>query len=195
MEDVERERCDHRIAHRVLLVEVTRIRSRLDIEPGAPLIDQKTDAFRRIHRVHQGNVATDHRLDLERLAQRPIVVVGRELRSRAFAALPTLDGVVVERKAVHLVADLLHQHLRPIEVVIRSATGDFVEAVAVEITAVGGVAAIEIRIVLGAHRTSATPALVAYTEVLHLPGLLAAVFLALLGHRATLGRHVLDPLG
>ena len=65
----------------------------------------------------------------------------------------------------------------------------------VEITAVSLITAEYVRVVLGKHVTTATPGLIAYTYILHVPGLLATVLLAQLGHGAVGSIHILNPLG
>ena len=138
-------------------------------------------------------MASDDILDLQAFAQRPVVLVVVKFRGRALAAVPPFDGIVVQRESFHVATGLLHQHVGPVVVIVAGARGYLEEPVAVKLAAVGLIAAVCPGIVLGGEMPSA--ALVAYAEILELPGFLAAVLLAFLGHRAVLGGDILDPFG
>jgi hypothetical protein len=90
----------------------------------------------------------------------------------------------------------LHQRLGPLVVVPVRAAGDAGDAVGpVVVFDERVVAAIIVGVELRGHVAAAAPALVADGDVFHLPGLVAAVGAAEVGHgRAGVGGHVFDPL-
>ena len=138
----------------------------------------------------------DNIFQFKALTHRPIIIIVRKLQGTALASCPSCHGIIVERDAIHQVAGLLHQHLCPVVVVVAGARGNLVELVAVIVAAVGGVAAIKVRVILGQHVATATPALVAHAEELHFPGLVTAVLAAQLCHGGvSVTGHVLHPLG
>ena len=141
-------------------------------------------------------MALYHVFYLKAFAHRPVIVVVAELRGAAFAAGPAGHGVVVQRHTVHQMAYILHQHLRPVVVVVAGTARYLVELVAVVVAAVALVAAEEVAVVLRTHVAAAAPALVAHTQEFHLPGFVAAVLAAQLGHRCvTVAGHVFHPFG
>ena len=143
MEDVEAQRCNHRVAHRVLLVEVSRIGARLYIEPCAPLVKQEIHLLFRIIFVHDRDMLHDYRLDLDRLAESIVVFLFVELGCRTLAAVPSLYGIVVQRNAVHPASDVLHQDFSPVIVIVRRAAGNLVKPVSAVVAAIGLVAVIQ----------------------------------------------------
>ena len=144
---------------------------------------------------HDGEVILQDLLDLTGLREDVVVLLGGELRRGALAARPALAGVVVQGQGVHLRAGVLHHHLRPVVVVVGGAAGHLVQAVAAVVAGVEGVALVHVGVVVRGHVAAAAPAFVADAQVLDLPGLLAAVLGAELGHGTFLGGHVFDPLG
>jgi hypothetical protein len=60
MEDLEGQRSDQRVAQRVLLVEEAGVATRLGVVPGAPLVDEESDALLGVVTVHDRRVAGDH---------------------------------------------------------------------------------------------------------------------------------------
>ena len=102
----------------------------------------------------------------------------------------------MERDALHLAADVLHQNGGPVVVVVAGTRGDAIEVVVALIAQVGVELTVLVRVVLGTHVSTAAPGLVTDTEVLHLPGLAASVGTAQTGHRGVaVASHVLYPLG
>ena len=113
--------------------------------------------------IHDVAMALDYVLDLCALADGGIPVVGGELRGGSFM-IPVENGVVVQRKAVHLVAHAAHHGLRPRVVVIVGAAANLVEPIAAEALAEGSVTAIEVGVIIGRHVAAASPRLVAHAE-------------------------------
>ena len=93
-------------------------------------------------------------------------------------------------------SDVLHQHLSPIVIIVTGSAGNLEQTIPVVVTAISGIAAIQIGIILRTHAASATPAFISDTKIFHLPRLFAPVFLSQFCHRATLFRgHIFHPLG
>ena len=178
VEHVERQGCHEGIAQGVLLIQVPRDGAGLLVPPGAPFVHQQVYLVLRVGLIHDGLVLLDDFLYLQTLGQCPVVLLVVELGGRTLRPRPAGAGVVVERQAVHQLTHALHQHLRPVVVVVGGSGGYLVEAVAVVVAAVGGVAAVEVAIVLGPHVATTAPRLVAHAQILDLPGLFASVLLA-----------------
>ena len=196
MEHVEREGCHEGVAECILLIEVSGNGTRLLVPPGAPLIDQQSDMALGVFLVHDGLVLLDDLLDLQTLAEGPVVLVVVEVDGRAFRTVPACAGVVVETDALHAASDLLHQHLRPVVVVVGGTAGDAVEVVVTLVAQVSVELAELVAVVFGRHVAAAAPCLVADAEVLHVPGLVATVGTAQTGHRCVaVAGHVFHPLG
>ena len=201
VEQVQRQRGDHGVAHGVLLVEEAGVRAGLHVVPGAPLVHHERDALLRVVLVHDRAMAGEQRLHEERLAQRHLVLLAGEVRGAALV-VPVVGGrgVVVQGEAVHVRAGVLHQDLGPVVVrvahVRARAAGDLEDLLFAVLLDVALVAAVEVRVVLRPHVAAAAPVLVAHAEVVDLPGLGVAVLPAQLGHGGVAaGGHVLDPLG
>ena len=93
-----------RVAHRALLVEEAGVGARLDVPPGAPLVQHQADLAVRVVRVHHRGVPADHPLDVLRLGDRPVVAVQVELGRPALALPRPGDRVVMERDGLEDVA-------------------------------------------------------------------------------------------
>ena len=78
MEHVERQSGYEGIAQGVLLIEVAGDGARLLVPPCSPFVDQQRDLLLRVFLVHDGLVLLDDILNLQTLAQRPVVVVAVE---------------------------------------------------------------------------------------------------------------------
>ena len=196
MEDVQRQSSHESIAHGVLLIQMPLDGSGLLVPPCSPFIYEQTDLLLRVLLVHDGTMLLDDVLNFETLAQRPVVFVVVVDKCRALRAVPTAHGVVVQRHAVHLLSHAVHQHARPVVVVVGSTRCNLVELVAVVVAAVGLIAAIEVGVVFRAHVSAAAPRFVSYAEVFHLPCLVASVLAAQLSHwRVAVARHVFHPFG
>ena len=194
VEHVEREGGHHGVAHGILLVEVPPYGAGLLVPPCAPFVEEQSDVLFRVFLVHNGAVPLEYIFNLEAFAEGPVVLVVVELRGGAFRAVPSRYGVVVERHAVHEVANVVHQHFCPVVVVVAGARGYLVELVAVVVAAIDGVTPEEVAVVFGPHVSAASPRLVAYAEELHLPRLVAAVLPAQLGHGCVaVAGHVFHP--
>ena len=101
----------------------------------------------------------------------------------------------METDTLHLTTDILHQHRRPVVVIVRGTTGNTIESVLSLVPEIGVVFAIFVRIILRCHITATAPSLVTDTEILHMPSLVTAVLAAKTSHRriAVTG-HILHPL-
>ena len=78
---------------------------------------------------------------------------------------------------------IAHEHLCPIVVIVAGTAGNLEQAVAIVLATVGLIAAIKVGIVLRTHVATASPALVAHTDVLHFPRLFTAVLLTQLAFK------------
>ena len=195
VEDVQGHGGDDGVAHGGLLEEVAGIGAGFDIPPGAPLVHEKVDLALGIILVHDGDMLLDAGLDGDCTAECAVVLLVGEIGGGALAAGPGHAGVVMHGDGVHLVADVLHADLGPVVIGVGCAAGDLIEAVAVVVAGVGGIAAEEVGIVLRGHVAAAAPSFVADAEELDFPGLVAAVAAAHLGHGAVAGgSHILHPL-
>ncbi len=196
MEYVQSEGCHESIAHGVLLVQVAVDRARLFVPPGSPLVYHQADFLLRVVFVHDLDMLPDDIFYFETFAHRPVIVVLVEIRSRSFASVPSRDRVIVQGDAIHAAADVLHQRLRPVVVVVAGSAGNLEKAVAVVVAAIGGVTAVEVGVVFGAHASATSPTFVADTDEFDFPCFVASVLPAQAGHRAVAFRsHVFDPLG
>lgn len=195
MENVEGKCSDHRIAHGVLLVEVSVDGVGFLRPPSTPFVDKQADTAFRVVLIHDVAMAFDDGFDATALAERPVVVVVGELCGGAFVAVPSFDGVVVERDGIHSLADPLHECFCPVVVVVGCATCNFVESVVAIISCELGISPIEVAIVFGCHLSATSPTLVSYADVFDFPCFVTAVLLAQFGERGLcIGCHVLDPI-
>src|SRR5687768_7259245 len=88
-----------------------------------------------------------------------------------------------------------HEHFRPAVVKVAGAAGDTLNPVAGIVLDIGGVAAVLVGVVLGAHVAAAAPAFVADAEILDFPRFLATVFAAQICQLGIgIGGHVFDPI-
>ena len=118
MENVQRE-CGHEsIAKGVLLIEVSGNGAGLFVPPCSPLVNEQSDASLGVFLVHDGLVLLDYFLNLQTFAQRPVVLVVVEVDGRAFRAVPTRAGVIMQTDTLHAVANLFHQHFGPVVIIV-----------------------------------------------------------------------------
>ena len=102
----------------------------------------------------------------------------------------------MKRDTVHLETDLVHQHLGPVVVIVRSTTGNTIEVVITLIAQIGVELAELIAVILGCHVSTTAPSLVADAEVFHLPCFVATVLTTQARHRGiAVGGHIFNPLG
>ena len=78
------------------------------------------------------------------LPQGPIVLFVCEFSGGAFAAVPPQHCIIMEGKTIHAVANILHQDLSPVIIIVTCTTGNFEQAVAIIIAAIGCVTTINI---------------------------------------------------
>ena len=175
---------------------MTGVGAGLHFEPGSPLVQKQVNPALRVILVHHFNVAAKNVLDLNGFRKYIVVLLVSESSGRTLPA-PIDDCIVVQGNAVHTLAgEILHKHLGPVVVVVRSSGGHFVQTVVAVVAKVGAIAAEKVGVVLGSHIASAAPGLVADAEVLYLPGLLAAVGPSEVSHTALrIGSHILHPVG
>ena len=118
MEDIERQGSDESVTQGVLLIEVSGDCPRLFVPPCSPLIDEQSYRILRVFLIHDSLVLLDDFLNLQTLTQSPVVLVGIEIDGRAFRAIPARACVVMQTDSLHAVADILHQHFRPVIVIV-----------------------------------------------------------------------------
>ena len=95
VEHVEAQRGYEGIAECVLLIQVTGDGAGLLVPPGAPLINEQTDGVLRVFLVHDGLVLLDDLLNLQTLAQSPVILVVVELRSGALRTFPSRASIIM----------------------------------------------------------------------------------------------------
>ena len=108
VEGVERQPCQHGVAHRGLLTELVRGgQLRAGTVPRAPLVDDQLHLVRGIVHGHRGPVVGDERLHLVGLAEQLVPLLGRKRQRIALARVPVgraalahVPGVVVQRPPV-----------------------------------------------------------------------------------------------
>ena len=88
----------------------------------------------------------------------------------------------------------VHQNLGPVVIVVTGSRCNLVKLVAIVVTAIYRVAAEEVGVILRAHVATAAPAFVTHTEIFYLPGFVATVLSAELGHRSiAIAGHIFHP--
>ena len=101
----------------------------------------------------------------------------------------------MQRHALHTIADFVHQHLRPLVVVVRGTASDTVELVAGIVTQIGIELAELVRVVFRCHIATTAPSLVANAEVFDLPGFFTTILTTQTSHRRiTVAGHIFHPL-
>ena len=196
VENVQRQRRDHRVAHGVLLIEEAGVRAGLDVVPAAPFVDDQADAVLGVVAVHNGQMAADEVVHVCGLAHRFGIQIRAEIRRAALILPRAGDGVVVQRDRVHEAPRVFHQNFGPVPVVHACAAGDAVEPVLAVIAAVGLIAAVDVGVIFGAHVAAAAPAFVAYAPVADVERRVVPVRAALHGDGGVgVAVEILDPLG
>jgi len=77
-----------------------------------------------------------HLLDFQRLAQCPVIIIHCKLRGRTLV-VPSVNGIIMQRQAVHVTTGIFHQHLCPVVIVITRTTGHLVQPIFAVIAAIG----------------------------------------------------------
>ncbi len=131
---------------------------------------------------------------LKAFAEGPIVVVVVKLGCRAFASVPAFHSVIMERKSLHVVLRLFHQHIGPLIVVVACTGCNLIKMVSTDVAAISLIATIFRGIVFRSEVTSATPAFITYSEIFEFPRLFTTVCLAFLSHRTVFSGDVFHPL-
>ena len=88
MEHVQRQGGNKRIAQGVLLIEVTADGTWFLIPPSAPLVHEQAYLVVGVFLVHDGLVFLDDFLNLQTLAQRPVILVVVEIGGRTLWSVP-----------------------------------------------------------------------------------------------------------
>ena len=196
MEDIQTQRSHEGIAQGILLVKMTADSTRFFIPPGSPFVYHQANLLFRVIFVHNGNVTLEHIFNFAAFSHRPIIIFVVELRSRTFASTPSKHSIIVQRKSVHAMTYVFHQHFSPVIVIIAGTAGNLEQAVAIVVTAISRITAIQIGIVFRTHATSASPAFISHSEVFYFPRFFTSVFQTQFCHRASLFRsHIFYPLG
>ena len=198
MENIEVQGRDERIAQAVLLEQKARVGTRLDVVPGAPLIDVQARLFRRVILVDGGEIVLDQGVDMHGTAQGRDPLIFAKARGRAFLfPHARRHRVVVEADGVHHVRlDFAAQGVGPADVLVIAAAGDEFRPRAFRRLHEGVVVLVQIGVVLRAHIAAATPGFVADAKVVDLVRLGAAILAAQLGQgRLAVRGHVFEPFG
>jgi len=195
VDDVQADGGQHRVLHRVLLIQEAGIGAGLHWVPGAPFVEGDADVLFRVVLGHdlvmgsqQGIIAEAALLNfkpgfLAHVASQGLVIMDIFVQGqRAHRGSPALDA-------------LAHKDILPIPVSSVGAAGDFIELVSGVIAGIGGVPAVQVRIVFGGHTAAAAPVLVAHAPEFELPRFRAAIFGAKFRHGGADGGHILDPFG
>ncbi len=148
---------DHRVAHRILLVEEARVCARLHVEPRSPLVHHKADAVFGVVPVHDLRMVGNQFVHMQCFSQRLIILRLGEVRRGAFFLPGAGNGVIVQRNAVHEAPGAFHHLCRPVVVVRIGPAGDFKELVFAVIIQVGLVTAVNVGVIFRAHVSAAAP--------------------------------------
>lgn len=103
VEDIQRQRRNHRVTHGVLLIEEPGISARLHVVPCAPFVNYQVDPPVVIVAVHYLNVAGDYLVNVIRLCERGVIFVAGEFGGTALVTPVVGDGVIMQRQTVHVV--------------------------------------------------------------------------------------------
>ena len=194
MEDIERQCGYHGIAHGILLIEVSVDSSWFFIPPCSPFVNEQANPLSWIFLVHNGTVFLDDILDFKTFTQSPVIFIVVEVRGRTFRTVPSAACVIVQRYAIHAIANVVHQHLCPIIVVVAGSRSNLVEIVAVVVATINAISTVKVAIIFGAHVSATSPTLVANAEVFHFPCPVTTVLPTQLCHwRIAVRCHVLYP--
>ena len=186
VEDIEVDACDERVADRVLLIKEARIGAFLNVIPCAPLVNHEADPAVRVISVHDGGMLLDEFFHGECFRERHIPLFVIELSGRTLVIPIVGKRVIVERKAVHvtevlrvcaLLSEAFTEHcLCPVIVLVCRAYSKLLDLlVRIKLLYKSLIVLIEICVVLRDHVAAASPCLVADSEIIYCPGLLAAV--------------------
>ena len=197
VEDVERDGGHQSVAHGVLLIEEAGVRAGFHVVPGAPLVDDQTDAAFRIVAAHDSEMVFNQFIHPQCVAQRRPVFGLLKTGGRAFVVPGERagTGIIVQADGVGIFAGNRHDLVRPLIVVHIRAAGNLEDLVVAVVAHVGCVTAELIGVELRTHIAAAAPVLIADTEIGQLPGFLTAVPLSGFRHRGNaVEGHVLHPL-
>ena len=136
MEDVQTQRSHKGIAQGILLVKMTADSTRFFIPPGSPFVYHQANLLLRVIFVHNGNVTLEHIFNFAAFSHCPIVILIVEFRSRTFASAPSKHCIIVQRKSVHAMTHVFHQHFSPVVVIIAGTAGNLEQTVTIIVTAI-----------------------------------------------------------
>ena len=169
--------------------------ARFLVVPGAPFIDIQADLPGGIILVHDRGGFADDLVNVQGMRQGRSPFAFRKAGGRPLVAEDARHGVVMHAQPVELAA-VPHHGFGKIVVIVMAAAGDLQAAHLARGAGKGGIAAIDVGGVFGAHVAAAAPGLVADADEMHVPGLGAAVPAPLIGQRGFAVRgHVFQPLG
>ena len=178
VEDVQVDAGYQSVTHGILLVQESRIGSRLHVEPGAPLVDDHAHLLLRIILVHDRSVAADQFIHIPGFLHSLIPCFFIKLRSASLVLPSTRMCVVVQRQSVHKSVLIrrasaegrFHHFLCPLIIVhIRSAGNLFDRLLAVIASHIRLISAVHISVKFRVHVSSAAPVFISDTEKVHLP--------------------------
>ena len=204
VEEIQVNTCDQCVTHGILLIQKSRIRSRLYIVPGAPFIHDHADLFVRIVLIHNGAVTADQLFHVHRLFHGLIPVFFRKFRCTALVIPGFRNRVVMKRQAIHHAMLLwggsaeacFHHFLRPLIIIRVGTTGNFPDFPAsIVITHKGLISAVHISVEFRIHISAAAPVLIADAEEIDGPRFFVAIFRTKVCHRRyTVKCHIFNPL-
>ena len=204
VEKIQVDPCDQCVTHGILLIQKSRICSRLYIIPGTPLIHDHADLFVRVILIHNGAVAADQLFHIHRLFHGLIPVFFRKLRCTSLVIPGFRHRIVMKRQAIHHAMLLwgdsaeacFHHFLRPLIIIRIGAAGNLPDLfVSIVITHKGLISAVHISVEFRIHISAAAPVLIADAEEIDSPWLFVAIFRTKVCHRRyTVKCHIFNPL-
>ena len=204
VEEIQVDTCNQCVTHGILLIQKSRIRSRLYIIPGTPLVHDHADLFIRIVLIHNGTVTADQLFHVHRLFHGLIPVFFRKFRCTALVIPGFRNRVVMKRQAIHHAMLLwggsaeacFHHFLRPLIIIRVGTTGNFPDFPAsIVITHKGLISAVHISVEFRIHISAAAPVLIADAEEIDGPRFFVAIFRTKVCHRRyTVKCHIFNPL-
>ena len=99
----------------------------------------------------------------------------------------------MEGNTVSVVRYILHKDLCPIVVIICSTAGHLIQYIVTKVAAICLVTSVKMSVIVHYHVSTTAPALVSYSEILHLPRLCTAVLSSESCHRAIRCSHIFHP--
>src|SRR2546423_915539 len=194
VENVQYDRCGHCITECVLLIQEGRIGSGLGLMPHTPLADDQPYALCWIEAVHDCRVAGDDCVKLRRLLHQLRPLGFREDRRATLLAPSPREDIAMEVESVDQAPRLAHNDFCPTVRLVGGARRDAKGTHRPVRWKKAHEALVDVGVILGAHVSTASPALVADSPEMHVPRLRSSVASAKIGHRTGAGMvYVLPP--